>query len=53
MNLFIYRKSEYSLFRSALKVNRQNAKLFNNVGHALEKEQKWTEALEYFLKAVR
>lgn len=45
-------KSEYSLFRSALKVNRQNAKLFNNVGHALEKEQKWTEALEYFLKAV-
>ncbi|XP_052087258.1 protein O-mannosyl-transferase TMTC3-like [Mytilus californianus] len=45
-------KSEYSLFRSALKVNQQNAKLFNNVGHALEKDQNWSEALEYFQKAV-
>ncbi|CAG2231886.1 TMTC [Mytilus edulis] len=45
-------KSEYSLFRSALKVNQQNAKLFNNVGHALEKDQNWSKALEYFQKAV-
>ncbi|KAH3739013.1 protein O-mannosyl-transferase TMTC3-like isoform X2 [Dreissena polymorpha] len=44
--------SEYTLFRSALKVNKQNAKLWNNVGHALEKEEKWEEALGYFQKAA-
>ncbi|KAL4232814.1 Protein O-mannosyl-transferase tmtc3 [Mactra antiquata] len=44
--------SEYTLFRSALKVNQRNAKLWNNVGHALEKEYKYMEALEYFKKAV-
>ncbi|XP_041352058.1 protein O-mannosyl-transferase TMTC3-like [Gigantopelta aegis] len=45
-------KSEYSLFRAALKVNQRNAKLFNNVGHALEKENRYQDALEYFKKAV-
>ncbi|XP_062603708.1 protein O-mannosyl-transferase TMTC3-like isoform X2 [Saccostrea cucullata] len=45
-------ESEYSIFRSALKVNTKNAKLFNNVGHALEKYEKYSEALEYFEKAV-
>lgn len=45
-------ESEYSIFRSALKVNTKNAKLFNNVGHALEKYEKYAEALEYFEKAV-
>nr|XP_022287196.1 transmembrane and TPR repeat-containing protein 3-like isoform X2 [Crassostrea virginica] len=45
-------ESEYSIFRSALKVNTKNAKLFNNVGHALEKYAKYAEALEYFEKAV-
>lgn len=48
-----HRISEYTLFRSALKVNTQNAKLWNNVGHALEKEEKWEEALGYFQKAAR
>lgn len=48
-----FRESEYSIFRSALKVNTKNAKLFNNVGHALEKYEKYVEALEYFEKAVR
>lgn len=48
-----FRESEYSIFRSALKVNTKNAKLFNNVGHALEKFEKYAEALEYFEKAVR
>ena len=48
-----FRESEYSIFRSALKVNTKNAKLFNNVGHALEKYAKYAEALEYFEKAVR
>lgn len=46
-------KSEYSLFMSGLKVTQNNAKLFNNVGHALEKEDKFEEALEYFLKATQ
>jgi len=37
---------------SGLKVNRHNAKLFNNVGHALEAEKNFTEALEYFQQAA-
>ncbi|OWF55836.1 Transmembrane and TPR repeat-containing protein 3 [Mizuhopecten yessoensis] len=45
-------KSEYTLFKSALKVNQRNAKCFNNVGHALEKEERYSEALEYFIKAA-
>ncbi|XP_076312549.1 protein O-mannosyl-transferase Tmtc3-like isoform X2 [Tachypleus tridentatus] len=45
-------KNEYSIFMAGLKVNQQNAKLYNNVGHALEGEGKFTEALEYFLQAV-
>ncbi|XP_005113590.2 protein O-mannosyl-transferase TMTC3, partial [Aplysia californica] len=45
-------ESEYSIFRSGLKVNVRNAKLFNNVGHALEKYQKYEEALDYFEKAA-
>ncbi|CAH8603539.1 unnamed protein product [Dicrocoelium dendriticum] len=43
---------EYRLFSSALKVNPRNAKMWNNVGHALESEQKFHHALEYFRKAV-
>lgn len=46
-------ESEYTLFQSALKVNQQNAKLFNNVGHALEKKSQWKEALEYFKAAAK
>ncbi|XP_052810856.1 protein O-mannosyl-transferase TMTC3-like isoform X2 [Mya arenaria] len=44
--------SEYTIFRAALRVNTQNAKLWNNVGHALEKEEDWEGALGYFEKAV-
>ncbi|KAL5009556.1 hypothetical protein ScPMuIL_011861 [Solemya velum] len=44
-------KSEYNIFRAALKVNQRNAKLFNNVGHALEKKYRYSDALEYFIKA--
>ncbi|XP_060080466.1 protein O-mannosyl-transferase TMTC3-like isoform X2 [Ylistrum balloti] len=47
-----HKKSEYTLFKSALKVNQRNAKCFNNVGHALEKEERYIEALEYFVKAA-
>ncbi|XP_055889730.1 protein O-mannosyl-transferase TMTC3-like isoform X3 [Biomphalaria glabrata] len=45
-------ESEYTIFRSGLKVNQENAKLFNNVGHALEKLLKFDEALHYFEKAA-
>ena len=43
---------EYSLFRSGLRVNAGNAKLFNNVGHALEAKGRYEEALKYFHAAV-
>ncbi|KAL1459084.1 hypothetical protein WDU94_011093, partial [Cyamophila willieti] len=45
-------QDEYSIFMAGLKVNSRNAKLFNNVGHALESQGKYWEALEYFQKAV-
>ncbi|KXJ80240.1 hypothetical protein RP20_CCG025986 [Aedes albopictus] len=45
-------ESEYTIFMSGLKVNQRNAKLFNNVGHALESEGKFEEALQFFHKAV-
>uniref|UniRef100_T1J5F2 dolichyl-phosphate-mannose--protein mannosyltransferase n=1 Tax=Strigamia maritima TaxID=126957 RepID=T1J5F2_STRMM len=45
-------ESEYTIFMAGLRVNQRNAKLFNNVGHALEGEGKFIEALEYFRKAV-
>ena len=43
---------EFSLFSSGLKVNSGNAKLFNNVGHALEAGGQYKEALRYFQAAV-
>ncbi|CDS43735.1 transmembrane and TPR repeat containing protein [Echinococcus multilocularis] len=46
-------RDEYSLFTSALKVNQRNAKLWNNVGHALEARLQFDEALLYFQQAVR
>uniref|UniRef100_A0A1I8JF98 dolichyl-phosphate-mannose--protein mannosyltransferase n=1 Tax=Macrostomum lignano TaxID=282301 RepID=A0A1I8JF98_9PLAT len=45
-------KDEYSLFTSAVRVNPNNAKLWNNVGHSLEKIEKFSEALPFFLKAA-
>ena len=49
----VCRTSEYTIFRAALTVNQKNAKLWNNVGHALEKEERFLEALNYFEKAAR
>ncbi|XP_026991030.2 protein O-mannosyl-transferase TMTC3 isoform X1 [Tachysurus fulvidraco] len=46
-------ESEYTLFTSALKVNKNNAKLWNNVGHALENQNDYERALRYFLQATR
>lgn len=33
-------------------MNRNNAKLYNNVGHALEADGRYAEALEFFNTAV-
>ncbi|KAJ8675843.1 hypothetical protein QAD02_011629, partial [Eretmocerus hayati] len=44
---------EYQIFMSGLKVNDRNAKLFNNVGHALESQGRFTEALNFFNMAVQ
>ncbi|KAJ8002718.1 hypothetical protein DPEC_G00161850 [Dallia pectoralis] len=46
-------ESEYTLFTSALKVNKNNAKLWNNVGHALENQNDYEKALRFFLQATR
>ncbi|XP_051787402.1 LOW QUALITY PROTEIN: protein O-mannosyl-transferase TMTC3 [Erpetoichthys calabaricus] len=46
-------ESEYTLFMSALKVNKNNAKLWNNVGHALESQNNYKTALKFFLQATR
>jgi Tfp pilus assembly protein PilF len=34
-------------------VNHRNAKLYNNVGHALETKKLYDEALEYFQQAAK
>ena len=44
---------EYSIFMSGLRVNDRNAKLFNNVGHALESQGRFKEALSFFNMAVQ
>ncbi|XP_063165027.1 protein O-mannosyl-transferase TMTC3 [Candoia aspera] len=46
-------ESEYTLFMSALKVNKNNAKLWNNVGHALENEKNFERALRFFIQATQ
>ncbi|XP_063885771.1 protein O-mannosyl-transferase Tmtc3-like [Scylla paramamosain] len=45
-------RDEYTIFTAGLKVNQRNAKLFNNVGHALESQGRFAEALRYFQAAV-
>ncbi len=46
-------RNEYTLFSAGLKVTTKNAKLWNNVGHALEGENRFGEALNYFQQASR
>nr|MBE5727499.1 putative transmembrane and TPR repeat-containing protein CG4050-like [Cucujiformia] len=45
-------EDEYTVFMSGLRVNQRNAKLFNNVGHALESQGRYREALIFFQTAV-
>ena len=49
---FYFRESEYTLFQAGLRITTHNAKLWNNVGHALEQEERWEDALWYFQKAT-
>lgn len=42
----------WSLSVLVFKVNKNNAKLWNNVGHALENEKNFERALKYFLQAT-
>ncbi|ENN82738.1 hypothetical protein YQE_00894, partial [Dendroctonus ponderosae] len=46
-------ENEYTIFMSGLRVNQRNAKLFNNVGHALESQGHFDEALKFFKTAVK
>ncbi|XP_065334770.1 protein O-mannosyl-transferase Tmtc3 isoform X1 [Cloeon dipterum] len=46
-------QDEYTIFSSGLKVNHRNAKLYNNVGHALEGQGRFGEALAFFQTAVK
>ncbi|XP_076315958.1 protein O-mannosyl-transferase Tmtc3-like [Tachypleus tridentatus] len=45
--------SDYTLFSSALKVTRRNAKIFNNLGKALDKQSRHDEALFFYQQAIR
>ncbi|XP_067123491.1 protein O-mannosyl-transferase Tmtc3-like isoform X2 [Centruroides vittatus] len=45
-------RTELTLFQAGLKVNLRNAKLYNNVGHALESKGNFKEALHYFIQAA-
>jgi len=42
----------FSIFTAGVRVNQANAKLFNNVGHSLENEQRWDQALLFFRHAA-
>ena len=46
-------KNEQSIFLSGLTVNKNNAKLYNNHGHALESKNKYEEALTLFKEAAK
>ncbi|KAF0308101.1 Transmembrane and TPR repeat-containing protein [Amphibalanus amphitrite] len=46
-------RDELSLFTAGLRVNRNNAKLYNNVGHVLENRSQLQEALAFFQQAAR
>ena len=45
-------EDEYTIFSAGLRVTRNNAKLFNNVGHALESKGEYASALKYFQYAA-
>ncbi|CAL1294996.1 unnamed protein product [Larinioides sclopetarius] len=46
-------KDEETLFRSGLRITKNNAKLYNNLGHVMEADGKNEDALQLFLKAAK
>ena len=46
-------RDELSIFSSGLKITHSNAKLLNNVGHALESQAQYQQALRYYQKAIQ
>ena len=46
-------RDEFSLFAAGLRVNSNNAKLYNNVGHVLENRAQHRAALAFFQQAAR
>ena len=46
-------KDELSLFNSGLRITKDNAKLYNNVGHALETKGDYPNALRFFNQATK
>ncbi|OTF80903.1 hypothetical protein BLA29_012303, partial [Euroglyphus maynei] len=44
--------NDLTLFKSGLKVNPNNAKLYNNIGHYYERRGEWSEAIKYFRQAA-
>ena len=46
-------KNEYNIFSSGIRVNPNNAKLFNNLGHVYEIEKQYYKALDLFIAAIR
>jgi len=45
-------RTEESIFLAGLKVSQNNAKLWNNVGHALESKKEYSQALTFFQQAT-
>lgn len=45
-------QNELTIFNSGIKINPQNAKLYNNIGHFYEKVGNWTLAMKFFQKAA-
>lgn len=46
-------RSEEAIFLAGLKVSQANAKLWNNVGHALESRESYDQALKFFQQATK
>lgn len=46
-------KNDLTLFMSGLKVNPNNAKLYNNIGHYYERISRYDKAIKYFQLAAK
>ncbi|OTF77278.1 hypothetical protein BLA29_006324 [Euroglyphus maynei] len=46
-------KNERNIYSSGIRMNPNNAKLFNNLGHVYEIEKQYYKALDLFIEAIR